>query len=102
MPDKTNTDLSELLHKQDGGNFLRAVAVAVLQLIMETDVEGLTGVGKHEQLISARPGGTGFSRAIETMKGTRDVILHKAGNRRWPTAWRAAACRQYCISQPHA
>ena len=38
---KTNMDLSELLAKQDDGDFLRAVAEAVLQLIMETDVEGL-------------------------------------------------------------
>ena len=46
---KTNMDLSELLAKQDGGNFLRAVAEAVLQLIMEADVEGLIGAGKHER-----------------------------------------------------
>ena len=38
---KTNMDLSELLAKQDGGDFLRSVAEAVLQLIMEADVEGL-------------------------------------------------------------
>lgn len=31
---KTTMDLSELLTKQDGGDFLRAVAEAVLQLIM--------------------------------------------------------------------
>ncbi|WP_156461691.1 hypothetical protein [Aliiruegeria sabulilitoris] len=37
---KTNMDLSELLANQDGGDFLRAVAEALLQLIMEADVEG--------------------------------------------------------------
>ena len=42
-------DLSELLAKQDGGDFLRAVAEAVLQLIMEADEEGLIGAGKHER-----------------------------------------------------
>ena len=31
----TTMDLSELLTKQDGGDFLRSVAEAVLQLIME-------------------------------------------------------------------
>ncbi|WP_369923976.1 hypothetical protein [Leisingera sp. XS_AS12] len=46
---KTNMDLSELLAKQDGGDFLRAVAEAVLQLIMEADVEGLIVAGKHER-----------------------------------------------------
>ena len=46
---KTNMDLSELLAKQDGGDFLRAVAEAVLQLLMEADVEGLIGAGKHER-----------------------------------------------------
>ena len=46
---KTNMDLSELLAKQDGGDFLRSVAEAVLQLIMEADVEGLIGAGKHER-----------------------------------------------------
>ena len=40
---KTNMDLSELLQKQDHGDFLRAVAEAVLQLLMEADVEGPTG-----------------------------------------------------------
>ncbi len=36
----TNIDLSELQAKQDGGDFLRAVAEAVLQLLMEADVVG--------------------------------------------------------------
>ena len=40
---RTNMDLSELPARQDGGDFLRAVAEAVLQLIMEADVEGLIG-----------------------------------------------------------
>jgi hypothetical protein len=39
---KTNMDLTELLQKQDQGDFLRTIAEAVLQLIMEADVEGLT------------------------------------------------------------
>ena len=32
---KTNMDLSDILVKQDGGDFLRSVAEAVLQMIME-------------------------------------------------------------------
>ncbi|KPN64888.1 hypothetical protein SAMN04488527_12161 [Aliiroseovarius crassostreae] len=38
---KTNMDLSELLAKQDGGDFLRSVAKAVLQLIIEAEVRRL-------------------------------------------------------------
>jgi putative transposase len=35
--------LSELLEKAGDGDFLRTVAEAVLQLLMETDVDGLIG-----------------------------------------------------------
>jgi hypothetical protein len=45
---KTNMDLSELLAKRDQGDFLRGIAEAVLQLIMEIDVEGIIGAGRHE------------------------------------------------------
>ena len=38
--------LSELLEKAGEGDFLRAVAEAVLQLLMEADVEGLIGAGR--------------------------------------------------------
>ncbi|MDQ2762878.1 MAG: transposase, partial [Pseudomonadota bacterium] len=31
------------------GDFLRSVAEAVVQLLMETDVEGLIGAGRHER-----------------------------------------------------
>lgn len=40
---KTNMDLSELLAKHDQGDLLRRIAEAVLQLIMEADVDGLLG-----------------------------------------------------------
>ncbi|MBV9531404.1 MAG: IS256 family transposase, partial [Bradyrhizobium sp.] len=41
--------LSELLEKAGDGDFLRAVAEAVLQLLMEADVEGLIGAGRYER-----------------------------------------------------
>ena len=41
--------LAELIEKAGDGDFLRAVAEAVLQLLMESDVEGLIGVGRHER-----------------------------------------------------
>ena len=41
--------LAELLEKAGEGDFLRAVAEAVLQLLMEADVEGLIGAGRYER-----------------------------------------------------
>ena len=41
--------LVELLQKSGDSDFLRAVAEAVLQILMETDVEGLIGAGRHER-----------------------------------------------------
>src|SRR3954466_1045765 len=41
--------LSELLEKAGDGDFLRTVAEAVLQLLMESDVEGLIGAGRYER-----------------------------------------------------
>jgi hypothetical protein len=44
--------LAELLEKEEkagAGDFLRTVAQAVLQLLMETDVEGLIGAGRYER-----------------------------------------------------
>jgi len=41
---RTNMDLPELLARHDRGDFLRGIAEAVLQLIMEADVDG-----RHER-----------------------------------------------------
>ena len=41
--------LAELLAKAADGAFLRSVADAVVQLLMETDVEGMIGAGRHER-----------------------------------------------------
>jgi len=41
--------LAELLAKSGDADFLRTVAEAVLQLLMEADVEGLIGAGRHER-----------------------------------------------------
>ena len=42
--------LAELMAKAGDGNFLRGVAEAVVQLLMETDVYGLIGAGRHERM----------------------------------------------------
>src|SRR5215471_3607537 len=41
--------LAELLEKAGEGDFLRAVAGAVLRLLMESDVEGVIGAGRYER-----------------------------------------------------
>jgi hypothetical protein len=41
--------LTELLAKAGDGDFLRSVAEPVVQLLMETDVEGLIGASRHER-----------------------------------------------------
>lgn len=46
---KTNMNVSELLAKHGQGDFLRSIAEAVLQLIMEADLEDLIGAGPHER-----------------------------------------------------
>src|SRR3712207_5766252 len=40
---------AELLQKAGEGDFLRGVAEAVLQILMESDAEGLIGGGRHER-----------------------------------------------------
>jgi transposase-like protein len=75
---KTNMDLSELLAKQDGGDFLRAVAEAVLQLIMEADVEGLIGASKHERADHRTTWRNGYrERALDTRLGTLNLKVPK-------------------------
>ena len=75
---KTNMDLSELLAKQDGGDFLRTVAEAVLQLIMEADVEGLIGAGKHERADQRTTWRNGYrERALDTRLGTLNLKVPK-------------------------
>jgi hypothetical protein len=59
--------LAELLAKAGDGDFLRSVAEAVVQLLMETDVEGLIGAGRHER--SGERTTTGM--AIATARSTR-------------------------------
>lgn len=39
--------LAELLAKAGDGNFLRSMAEAVVQVLMESDVEGVIGAGRR-------------------------------------------------------
>jgi hypothetical protein len=60
--------LSELLEKAGDGDFLRAVAEAVLQLLMEADVEGLISAGRYSavSIVKSLPIPTPNSRPILT------------------------------------
>ena len=76
---KTNMDLSEFLAKQDGGDFLGSVAEGVLQLIMEADVEGLIGAGRHERSNDRATWRNGYrERALDTRLGTLNLKVPKA------------------------
>jgi putative transposase len=75
---KTNMDLTELLQKQDQGDFLRTIAEAVLQLIMEADVEGLIGAGRHERAENRTTWRNGYrERTLDTRLGTLNLKVPK-------------------------
>ncbi len=75
---KPNMDLSELLAKHDQGDFLRGIAEAVLQLIMETDVEGIIGAGRHERSGERTTWRNGYrERALDTRLGTLNLRVPK-------------------------
>ena len=70
--------LAELLQKAGDADFLRAVAEAVLQLLMEADVEGLVGAGRHErspERLNYRNGHR--ERALDTRLGTLQLRVPK-------------------------
>lgn len=75
---KSNMDLVELLQKHDHGDFLRSVAEAVLQMIMEADVEGVIGAGRHERAENRRTWRNGYrDRALDTRLGTLNLKVPK-------------------------
>jgi putative transposase len=70
--------LAELLQKAGDADFLRAVAEAVLQLLMEADVEGLVGAGRHERSPERLNWRNGYrERALDTRLGTLQLRVPK-------------------------
>jgi putative transposase len=70
--------LTELLEKAGDGDFLRAVAEAVLQLLMEADVEGLIGAARHERTAERQTYRNGYrERALDTRLGTLQLRIPK-------------------------
>src|SRR3954464_2619401 len=70
--------LIELLQKAGDGDFLRSVAEAVLQLLMEADVEGVIGAARHERPAERQTYRNGFrDRALDTRLGTLQLRVPK-------------------------
>ncbi len=70
--------LAELLAKAGDGDFLRCVAEAVLQLLMEADVEGMVGAGRHERTAGRETYRNGYrDRALDTRLGTLQLRIPK-------------------------
>src|SRR6476659_11200295 len=70
--------LADLLEKAGEGDFLRAVAEAVLQLLMEADVEGLIGAGRYERNGERMTWRNGYrDRALDTRLGSLQLRIPK-------------------------
>src|SRR4051812_41814897 len=70
--------LVELLQKSGDSDFLRAVAEAVLQILMETDVEGVIGAGRHERSAERLNYRNGYrDRMFETRLGPLSLRIPK-------------------------
>ena len=70
--------LNELLQKAGDGDFLRSVAETVLQMLMEADVEGLIGAGRHERSDDRLNYRNGFrERTLDTRIGTLALRIPK-------------------------
>jgi len=70
--------LAELLQKAGDGDFLRAVAEAVLQILMESDVEGLIGASRHERSADRLNYRNGYrDRTLDTRLGTLALRVPK-------------------------
>jgi putative transposase len=70
--------LAELLAKAGDGDFLRSVAEAVVQLLMETDVEGVIGAGRHERSGERTTYRNGYrDRTLDTRLGSLQLRIPK-------------------------
>jgi putative transposase len=70
--------LAELMAKADDGDFLRSVAESVLQILMETDVEGVIGAARYERSGERATYRNGYrERALDTRLGTLNLKIPK-------------------------
>ena len=84
--------LADLIQKSGDGDFLRSVAEAVLQMLMEADVEGMIGAGRHERSPERVTWRNGYrERTLDTRLGSLQLRIPKL--RQAPTSrpsWRPA------------
>ena len=70
--------LAELIQKSGDGDFLRSVAEAVLQMLMEADVEGVIGAGRHERSAERLTWRNGYrDRTLDTRLGSLQLRIPK-------------------------
>jgi transposase-like protein len=70
--------LAELMAKTGDGDFLRMIAQSVLQIIMEADVDGLVGAGRHERSGDRTTWRNGYrDRSLDTRLGTLNLKIPK-------------------------
>ena len=70
--------LAGLIQKSGDGDFLRSVAEAVLQILMEADVEGLIGAGRHERSAERLTWRNGYrERTLDTRLGSLQLRIPK-------------------------
>ena len=87
--------LSALLEKAGDGDFLRTVAEAVLQLLMEADVEGLIGAGRYERNGERTTWRNGYrDRTLDTRRGAASTIRRSVAAVATARAHRAIRGRQ--------
>ena len=72
--------IEELAAKGGQPDFLRTIAENVLQLIMEADVDGLIGAGRHERSSERATWRNGYrDRSLDTRVGTLNLKIPKLG-----------------------
>src|SRR6187200_162355 len=70
--------LAELVQQAGEGDFLRSVAEAVLQILMEADVDGLVGAGRYERNAERATWRNGFrDRTLDTRLGSLQLRIPK-------------------------
>lgn len=70
--------LAELLAKAGDGDFLRTIAESVMQLLMEADVEGIIGAGRHERTLERATYRNGYrDRSLDTRLGSLQLRIPK-------------------------
>jgi putative transposase len=75
---ESSLPLTELLAKAGDPDFLRSAAEAVVQMLMEADVEGLIGAGRHERTGERITYRNGYrDRSLDTRLGALQLRIPK-------------------------